>query len=83
MMEWFPTVAFTFKILVLGIGMFFAVKWHYDQGRKGKGKEMDMRAVLLAGGKATALFMLLLLCLGLFTFFLMRTFGLESMMAIP
>lgn len=32
-MEWIPVFLFTFKILVLGIGMFFAIKWHYDQDR--------------------------------------------------
>jgi hypothetical protein len=36
MMEWFPIVFITFKVLVLGVGMFFAVKWHYDQGKKKK-----------------------------------------------
>lgn len=33
-MEWFPVIFITFKVLVLGLGMFFAVKWHYDQGKK-------------------------------------------------
>ncbi|MEK8053060.1 hypothetical protein AACH10_22595 [Ideonella sp. DXS22W] len=33
-MDWIPVFLFTFKILVLGIGMFFAIKWHYDQDRK-------------------------------------------------
>lgn len=32
--DWFPFVFFPFKILVLGTGMFFAIKWHYDQGKK-------------------------------------------------
>ena len=60
-MEWFPTVAFTFKFLVLGTGMFFAIKWHYDQG-KGKGK----RAILRAASKVTVVFSLLALVLGTF-----------------
>ncbi|WP_338762864.1 hypothetical protein [Massilia sp. METH4] len=83
-MEWFPTVAFTFKILVLAIGMFFAVKWHYDQGKKkNKQHEKGTRAVLIAGGKVAAIFTLSLVGLGLFTFFLMKTFGLGVMMTLP
>jgi len=68
-MDWIPTVFFTFKFLVLGVGMFFAVKWHYDQELK-KGKEK--RAVLRAGGKLAAVFVLSLLALGLVTFGLIR-----------
>jgi hypothetical protein len=33
-MEWIPVFLVTFKLLVFGIGMFFAIKWHYDQGKK-------------------------------------------------
>ena len=65
----------TFKLLVLGIGMFFAVKWHYDQGQKQKA--IDKRAVLRAGAKAVTLFVLLLLGLGYFTFALARMLGLD------
>jgi len=32
MMDWFPIVFIAFKVLVLGTGMFFAIKWHHDQG---------------------------------------------------
>jgi hypothetical protein len=73
-MDWFPIVAVTFKFLVLGTGMFFAIKWHYDQGTKEK--ERDKRALLRAGGKVAAVFVLSLLCLGLFTFVLIRMLGL-------
>jgi hypothetical protein len=55
--------------------MFFAIKWHYDQGQKEK--EMDKRAVLRAGGKVAAVFVLSLLGLGLFTFVLIRMLGLD------
>lgn len=34
MMDWFPLVFIAFKVLVLGTGMFFAVKWHYDKAKK-------------------------------------------------
>ncbi|MES2610565.1 MAG: hypothetical protein V4679_10030 [Pseudomonadota bacterium] len=35
-MDWVPVVFITFKVLVFGTGMFFAIKWHYDQGKKEK-----------------------------------------------
>jgi uncharacterized protein YqhQ len=75
-MEWFPIVFVTFKALVLGTGMFFAIKWHYDQGKKDQDKKMEKRAVLRAVGKVAAVFVLSLLALGLFTFFLIRMLGL-------
>lgn len=56
-MEWVPTVFIAFKLVVLAIGMFYAIKWHYDQGKK-KGTE-NQRAVLLMGGKLLALFVVL------------------------
>ncbi len=37
MVDWFPIVFIVFKVLVLGTGMFFAIKWHYDKGRKKDG----------------------------------------------
>jgi hypothetical protein len=78
MMDWIPIVFVTFKFLVLGTGMFFAIKWHYDQGKKGKEKvEKEMRAVLRAGGKVAAVFVLSLLGLGLFTFVLSRMLDLD------
>jgi len=40
-MEWFPIVAGTFKVLVLGTGMFFAIKWHYDKGKAEKEKKRN------------------------------------------
>ncbi|WP_308924311.1 hypothetical protein [Janthinobacterium sp. J1-1] len=77
MMEWIPIVLVTFKALVLGTGMFYAIKWHYDQGKKDKDKAKQNRAVLRASGKAVAIFVLLLLSLGLVTFFIVSKLGLE------
>jgi len=74
-MEWIPIVLVVFKVLVLGTGMFFAVKWHYDQGKKGKKKET--RAVLRAAGKVAAVFVLALLGLGLVTFVLLSGLSLD------
>jgi hypothetical protein len=75
MMDWIPVVFVTFKVLVLGTGMFFAVKWHYDQGKKGT--KRDRRAVLRAGGKVAAVFVVSLLALALVTFVILRTVGLD------
>ncbi|PVM91968.1 hypothetical protein DDF67_05575 [Caulobacter endophyticus] len=36
--DWFPIVFFPLKILVLGVGMFFSIKWHHDQAKKEKEK---------------------------------------------
>ena len=80
MMDWIPVVFVTFKFLVLGTGMFFAIKWHYDQGKKETEKEKETRAVLRAGGKVAAVFLLLLLGLGLVTFDLGRMIGLDLTM---
>ena len=73
MIDWIPIVFVTFKVLVLGTGMFFAIKWHYDQGKKGK----DKRAVLRATGKVAAVFVLSLLVMVLLTFVLARMLGLD------
>lgn len=73
MIDWIPIVFVTFKVLMFGTCMFFAIKWHYDQGAKGK----DKRAVLRAGSMVVAVFALSLLGLGLITFTLMRMLGLD------
>ena len=77
MMDWIPIVFVTFKFLVLGTGMYFAIKWHYDQGKKEKDRQKEMRAVLRAGGQVAAIFMLSLLGLGLVTFVVVRTLGMD------
>jgi hypothetical protein len=73
MMDWIPIVFVTFKALVLGTGMFYAIKWHYDQGKK----EQEKRAVLRASSQVAAVFALSLLGLGLATFFLVRMLGMD------
>jgi hypothetical protein len=60
-MEWIPTVFIAFKVLVLGIGMFVAVKWHYDRGLA-KGTE-NRRAVLRSSVKLGLLFAVLAIVL--------------------
>lgn len=71
-MDWVPVVFVAFKVLALGLAMFFAIKWHYDQGEKG-----ETRAVLRTGGKMTAVFVLAVLGVGLFAFFLGGMLGLD------
>ncbi|MDM0117580.1 hypothetical protein QTI66_36315 [Variovorax sp. J22R133] len=66
----------TFKVLVIGTGMFFAIKWHYDQGKKGRENEKP-GSVLRAGGKVAAIFVLALLVLSLLTFGLGSLLGLD------
>ena len=34
MYDWFPIVFIVFKVVVLGTGMFYAIKWHHDQAKK-------------------------------------------------
>jgi hypothetical protein len=77
MMEWIPVVFVVFKALVLGTGMFFAIKWHYDQGRKKRKTEKETRAVLRASGKVAAIFVVSLIGLGFVTFALARVLGLD------
>ena len=78
-MDWIPVVFVVFKFLVLGTGMFFAIKWHYDQGKKGKAEEA--RAVLRTSGMVAAVFVLLVVGLGVVTFVFGRMLGLD--LAIP
>lgn len=74
-MEWFPIVAGAFKVIALGTGMFFAVKWHYDQGKKGK--QVDRRALLRASALWGVVFMLLLAGLGVVTYIVATRLGLD------
>lgn len=69
-MDWVPIIFLVFKFIVLGTGMFFAVKWHYDQ-ETGKG------TVLRKAGKMAAIFVLSLLGLMLLTFTVARMLGLN------
>lgn len=71
-MDWVATGFVTFKALALGVAMFFAIKWHYDQGEKG-----DRRAALLTGGKLAAVFVLAVLGVGLIAFMLGNMLGLD------
>ena len=73
MIDWIPVVFVVFKVLIFGACMFFAIKWHYDQGKKG----MDKRALLRTGAKLVAIFLLALLAVLLFTFGLANMLGMD------
>ena len=72
-MDWVPIVFIVFKVAVFGTGMFFAIKWHYDQGNK----VMDRRALIRRGSKFFAIFMLALLGVLAFTFGLSWKLGMD------
>ena len=76
-MDWIPLVLLAFKLVVLGTGMFFAIKWHYDQGKKDPDHKKELRAVLVAGSKAAAIFALLLVGLVMVTFEIAKNLGLD------
>jgi hypothetical protein len=43
-MEWVPVVFITFKAIILFTGMFFSIKWHYDQDKKKKQVAREQQA---------------------------------------
>jgi len=44
MYDWFPIVFIVFKVVVLGTGMFFAIKWHHDQAKQDAQDRKDAEA---------------------------------------
>jgi len=72
-MEFFPVVFIVFKVLVLGIGMFFAVKWHYEKGKQGK----EGRAAIGMVGKVVVGFVVALSILLFVTFLISKKIGLN------
>jgi len=61
-MEWVPIVFIAFKVLAFSTGMFFAIRWHYEQGKK-NGRQIERRVVILTIAKAIAIFVALLAAL--------------------
>ena len=72
MIDWVPVVFVVFKVVMFGTCMFFAIKWHYDQGKKGA----DRRALLRTAAKVVVAFLVALALVLLFAF------GLASMLGI-
>ena len=75
-MEWVPTVFIAFKVSVLAIGMFYAVKWHYDKARREQGPGRQ-RALLLTSGVVAVVFVLLVVGLVLLTLSVGERLGLD------
>lgn len=76
-MDWVPIAFIIFKVGVFGTGMFLAIKWHYEQGKKGR--PIERRAVLRVAGKvafAVGVFVILLVGLLYATFAVSRRLGL-------
>ncbi len=71
-MDYIPVFLMIFKITILGSGMFFAIKWHYDQDQK-----TNRGAVISTVSKMAAILLLLLLCLLFFTFKLATMLGMD------
>jgi len=72
MIDWFPWAFGAIKALILGTGMFFAIKWHYDKEiKKGKSK----REMFRMASKLGAIFLLSLSGLGFITFALINKLG--------
>jgi hypothetical protein len=75
-MEWVPAVFIAFKLIVLGIGMFLAIKWHHDKAKSERGTE-SQRSVLWAAGKVVVVFVLLLSALLFLTLALGTKLGID------
>lgn len=75
MMDWIPIGLLIFKLVVLGIGMFYAIKWHYDQDKKGKVR--DRRALLRTASVVAVVFVLALVGLVQLTLAVSRMIGLD------
>ena len=71
-MDWVPIAFGTFKVVALLAAMFFAIKWHYDQGEK-----HGRQAILRASAKVTGFFLLALLVVGGITLALCNFLGLD------
>jgi hypothetical protein len=77
-MDWVPIAFIIFKALIFGTGMFFAIKWHYDQGKLGRA--IEKRAVLRVAGNVAlfaVIFATVLTALLLATFALSKKLGLD------
>lgn len=71
-MEWVPVGFITLKALVFCATMFFAIKWHYEQGQG-----LSKRALLLTAGKVAAVFILVLTAVLLLTFGVAAGLGMD------
>ena len=77
MIDWVPVIFVTFNVLIFGACMFFAIKWHYDQGKK---KGVDQRTFVTTVLKLVAAFVLGLVVVLAFTFGLAKMLGMDLSM---
>lgn len=73
-----PITFLIFKVLVLSVGMFLAVKWHYDRGQKDKNQKTI--AVLLASIKVSTAFLAAAFLMLFLTFEMGKRLGLDLSM---
>ncbi len=50
--EYFPIVMLPLKLLVVGIGMYYSIKWHYDQGKLKRAEDEKRKHQMAAAAKA-------------------------------
>lgn len=71
--DWVLVVFILFKGLVFVTGMYFAIKWNYDQQKT----KIDGQALLRVGTQIVAIFVLVLLVLLTLTLGLAKTLGMN------
>ena len=74
MYDWVPVAFVTFKGIIFVTCMFFAIKWHYDQGKK---KGIDSRTQLISSAKILGAFVIGVVVVLLLTFALARRMGMD------
>ena len=77
MIDWVPVVFVVFKALIFSACIFFAIKWHYDQGKK---KGLDRRTLVMNIVKVIAAFIVGLVCVLGFTFGIAKMLGMDLSM---
>ncbi len=50
--EYFPIVMLPLKLLVVGIGMYYSIKWHYDQGKLKRAEDEKRKHQMAVAAKA-------------------------------
>ncbi|MCD2174879.1 hypothetical protein [Rhizobium sp. C4] len=75
-MDWVPIVLIVFKVAVLAVGMFFSIKWHYDQDKSRKPVNI-LRVVLEVAVYVLMIVILFSLVYALFRHFHLLPAGLD------
>ena len=73
-MDWVPVAFITFKAIVFGACMFYAIKWHYEQGKK---KGEDSRTLLLTSTMVVGGFVAAVGLVMYLTFYLATSLGMD------